>query len=112
MKTFNSCNRVWLTVPEDGKNPLPPATPIRILSTNEKTGAAPYDEMFFVASRAIWGAPDDVGWYPVHADGTDDHETAKRFITEDTFMPRPPRPRQIRRRFKLSTKRSIIKHHP
>lgn len=52
------------------------------------------------------------GWYPVHADGTDDHETAKRFITDYTFTPRPPRKREIRRRFKLSTKCSIINHHP
>lgn len=107
MKTFESCNRVWLTMPEDGKCPVDPEASVRLLGSNEFSGKIDYIEAALGAIDVFWSW-DWAGWYPVHADGTDDRETAKRFITESQSTPRPPRPRQIRRRFKLSTKRSIL----
>lgn len=107
MKTFESCNRLWLTMPEDGRRPDGPLGKVRILSRSEKFGAADYVEESFSSSYVRWSHT-WAGWYPVHADGTDDHETARLFVTEDQFTPRPARPRITRRRFKLSTKRSIL----
>jgi hypothetical protein len=110
MKTFESCNRVWLTMPEDGKRPAGQLGRVRILTRSEQAGGADYSEESF-SCYVFWSYP-LAGWYSVHTDGTDDHETAKLFITKDTFTTRLPRKREIRRRFKLSAKRSIIKHHP
>ena len=106
MKTFESCNRVWLTMPEDGVCPsLPEKTEVRELQWLEaETGQ--YKHYVYFAAFADWVK--SKGWYPVHADGTDDHGTAELFITNDRFTQRSPRKREIRRRFKLSTKRSIL----
>jgi len=109
MKTFNSCNRVWLTMPEDGKMPLGlDGKKARELFHREQLGLVPYGDACYGVCKVFWNDPFVKGWYPVHADGTDDHGTAELFITESQFTPRPPRKREIRRRFKLSTKRSIL----
>ena len=84
----------------------------RELFPREHAGLVPYGDSCYAAHKVFWDDSSIKGWYPVHADGTDDHETAAKFITEDTFTPRPTRKREIRRRFKLSTKRSIINHYP
>ena len=109
MKTFESCNRVWLTMPEDKQMP----TGLKLcrgLTKAEMSGRVSYADDILFPRHIGWGYWE--GWYPVRPDGTDDHKTAAKFITEDMFTPRPTRKREIRRRFKLSTKRSIINHHP
>jgi hypothetical protein len=103
MKTFESCNRVWLTMPEGGEMPAGLSTFVRILTQGEKERSYGYNDVKCSAKSVLWGCS-WAGWYPVHADGTDDHETAKRFATGPRFTPRPPRPRIIRRRFRLSTR--------
>jgi len=91
MKTFESCDRVWLTMPEDGKMPLG-LDFCRALTHYENKGLDQYTDDVLLARHVSWGYW--AGWYPVHADGTDDHETAKRFITDDEWKARLPRLRE------------------
>ena len=108
MKTFESCNRVWLTMPEVQQQPLGSDCWVRVLFNSEMKRPRSYQGIVVPAQTDAWQRRAFAGWYPVHQDGTDDQETAKLFATGPLFTPRPPRPRIIRRRFKLSTKRSIL----
>lgn len=100
MKTFESCNRVWLTMPEDGKCPVPHGAFVRFLLEDERDGLEDYGEdNKLLGHKQTWTWNPSEGWYPTNSDGTDDHVTARKFLQ---------RPKQIRRRFKLSTKRSIL----
>lgn len=79
MRLFCVGFRFWLPVPEDGLIPLPPEKKVRLFDEQDRKLGVFMKPKVVRAGLAHLEKPS--GWYPVHEDGTDDHETAKKFIT-------------------------------
>lgn len=94
MNTFTSCGLPWYPWPADGKCPCDPDQIVRVLTRDERARKTPYNSGYLHSAGWVPWKLSNAGWYPVNPDGT-----------EITPAKKPlPRPRVLRRRFKLKTR--------
>ena len=78
MRLFCVGYRFWLPVPEDGLIPLAPDKKVRLFDEQDKKLGSCLQPK--IASAGLAPLEKPLGWYPIHADGSDDHETANLFV--------------------------------